>query len=352
MKKQSLIGVILMVLSLLSFTFSPCQAAQKSWVCTNDDEANNIYRICNYFPLDPNNQWQYTTGNRFIVNDTHTCSSGYSGILYGTTTYEYSSYMQNGGHGLLFAGCQYDKGVFEDMGINIVLIPPQMQVGETVRTISNQQFTIDTTLVGLETITVPAGTFTTLKIELMVQDVGKGSYKTTFWLAKGIGLIKIHRTDANPSDYLGCIFVCDPDDDVAKQNTPAELISFEIVKQDTDLTGTWTSLNKSCKNSKKGIKCNIKGKLNIQNIGIKDASSSLVRFYLSDDESYDDEDTYLKQISIGKIKSGKSMNKTLSYNFQYGETLADKYIIAVIDANDSVDEADEDNNEIAYGPLP
>jgi hypothetical protein len=258
--------------------------------------------------------------------------------------------MQNEAHGLLFAGCQYDEGVFEDMGTQIMLVPPQMHIGETVRTFSNTNTTVDVTLAGLEQITVPIGTFTTLKIEIMVQDIGKCSYKTTVWLAKDIGPIKIHRTEANPADCLGCIFVCVANDTV-KLNTPAELISFDIVNQDPDLTGTWTSLSKSCKNSKKGIKCGIKGKLNIQNIGKKDASSSMVRCYLSDDESYDDGDMYLKQIATGKIKSGKSMNKTLSFNFQYGEMLAGKYIIAVLDANNTVDEADKDNNEIAYGPI-
>jgi|WetSurSiteA1Bulk_404760.scaffolds.fasta_scaffold01160_9 hypothetical protein len=345
MKAKNSLMVILIICSVLLITWLPCQA----WVCTNDDEANSIYRICNYFPLDPNNQWQYTTGEYHIVNDIHKCSSGYSGILFQTTTYENSSYLQNEAHGLLYAGCQYDEGVFEDMGTQVLLIPPQMHVGETVRTFSKENTTLDVTLVGIEQITVPVGTFTTLKIEIMAQ--GTCSYKTTIWLAKDIGPIKIHRTEANPSDCLGCIFVCDPNNDVVKLNTPAELISFEIVNQDPDLTGTWASLSQSFTNSKKGIKCKITGKLNIQNIGNTDASSSVVRFYFSEDNKYDSGDMYLKQISTGKIKTGKNKTKTLSYSFQYGEILTEKYIIAVIDANNTVDEADEDNNELAYGPL-
>jgi hypothetical protein len=351
MKKQISGTAVLVAVSFLLSAWFPCQAVQKTWVCANDDETKGIYRICNYFPLDPNNQWQYTTGDRFILNDTRKCSSGYSGILYKTTLYEFSSYMQNAAQGLLFAGCQYDEGVFEDIGTQIVLIPPQMHVGETMRTFSSQEITLDVTLVGLETITVPVGTFTSLKIDIMVQDIGKCSYKTTLWLAKDIGPIKVHRTEANPADCLGCIFTCDPDDNVVKLNTPAELTSFEIIENGPDLKGTWTSLNKSCKNTRKGTKCSIKGKLNIQNLGNNDASSSVTRVYLSEDENYDNTDIYLKQISTGKIKSGRSLHKTVSYNFPYGETLAGKYIIAVTDANNTVDEADEDNNEIAYGPL-
>lgn len=204
------------------------------WACRDDDEANGIYRICNYFPLDLGNQWNYTTGNYFISNDTRTCASGYSGILYETNTYEYSPYIQNGGHGLLFAGCQYDEGILEDWGIPLVLIRPQMQIGETVRTsippgIINQNGTIfDTTFVGIETITVPAGTFNTAKFKFLINDIGECSYKTTLWLGKGLGPVKIHRTEPNPENCLGCMFVCDPNNDVDKLNTPAELNSAII----------------------------------------------------------------------------------------------------------------------------
>jgi len=75
---------------------------------------------------------------------------------------------------------------------------------------------------------VPAGTFKTLKIEISVNDIGECSYKTTLWFAKGIGPVKIARTDPNPADCLGCMFVCDPDNDVRKLNTPAELNSAII----------------------------------------------------------------------------------------------------------------------------
>ncbi len=205
-----------------------------TWACPKDDVANGIYWLCNYFPLNPNDQWQYTTGNRFVVNDIRICSSGYSGILHETTSYEYSSYMQNRENGLLFAGCQYDEGSFEDIGIHIGLAPSHMRIGETVSTftppgkISQNGTTFDTTLVGRETITVPAGTFEALKVEILINDIGKCSYKTTLWLAKGIGPVKIHRTNANPANCLGCIFVCRADDDLSKLNTPAELISFFV----------------------------------------------------------------------------------------------------------------------------
>jgi hypothetical protein len=199
-------------------------------VCLDDDVQNGIYRICNYFPLAKGNHWRYTTGDYTIMNETRTCSSGYSGVRYGTTTYEFEPFIAVNEEGFIFAGCQYDEGILEDWGISIVFIGPQMQIGETVSTsippgiISQYETTFDTILVGIETITVPAGTFNTLKFEILVNDIGKCSYKTTLWFGKGIGLVKIARTNANPANCLGCMFVCDPNDDVTTLNTPAELV--------------------------------------------------------------------------------------------------------------------------------
>lgn len=85
-----------------------------------------------------------------------------------------------------------------------------------------------------------------------------------------------------------------------------------------------------------GTRCKVKGKLNIQNIGAKNAASSMVKFYLSDDNTFDDADTYLKQVYIKNIITGESLDKNFKYAFPYGQTLTDKYIIAAIDVDNTV----------------
>ena len=119
-----------------------------------------------------------------------------------------------------------------------------------------------------------------------------------------------------------------------------------------DLTGQWTSLTQACKNTKSGTKCKITGKFNLKNIGNRDVLSSSVRFYLSSDETYNGGDTLLKSLSGGKIKAGRSKIITLSYSFSSGGTASGKYIIGVIDADNTVLETDETNNNIVYGPIP
>ncbi len=117
-----------------------------------------------------------------------------------------------------------------------------------------------------------------------------------------------------------------------------------------DLTGEWIALNKSCKNSKRGTKCTITGTFNIKNTGNKDASSTHVDFYLSENNSFE-EGEWFKSVSTGKIKAKQIKAIKLSMSFPLGQTVTGKYIIAVIDRDHSVTELDETNNVIVFGPI-
>jgi hypothetical protein len=118
-----------------------------------------------------------------------------------------------------------------------------------------------------------------------------------------------------------------------------------------DLTGQWTALTQSCKNSTKGSKCTIKGTLNIQNIGNANVKSALVRIYLSDNPYYDEGDPLLKQVSSA-IKVNGSKNKKFSYTFPLNATASQKYIIAVIDQDNTISELNESNNYIVSELIP
>ncbi|NWF76100.1 MAG: choice-of-anchor D domain-containing protein [Nitrospirae bacterium] len=119
-----------------------------------------------------------------------------------------------------------------------------------------------------------------------------------------------------------------------------------------DLTGQWLTMEQTCKTKKSGTKCKIKGKLSIQNIGKQDATTSFVRYYLSTDNIYNAGDTPLKQVSTGKVKVDKNKEKKLSYSFSSGQSASGQYVIAVIDADNEIVESNDNNNNIAYGPIP
>ena len=139
------------------------------------------------------------------------------------------------------------------------------------------------------------------------------------------------------------------DDNVIRLNTTAEIVTYssDTIVDGPDLTGVWTSLTHTCKKSK----CTIKGKLSIQNIGNRASGSSLVKLYLSDDNVYDEGDMLIKQILAGKLKAGKSQKKSFSSTLPVGATAYGQYIIAVIDANNTVSEIIETNNNVLYGPI-
>ena len=61
-----------------------------------------------------------------------------------------------------------------------------------------------------------------------------------------------------------------------------------------DLTGSWTTpLAQTCKTIGKSQRCSLKGTFTVSNIGNRDAASTSVDFYLSDNATHEDEDTQL-----------------------------------------------------------
>jgi len=185
------------------------------------------YKISEYFPINTDNRWEYTTGVRYFTNETYTNLSGHTGQLYATDTYEYAMFIKNSETGFMVVG-KYERpeNDFSDFPDPLILIPETMVVGETYNTTFYSD-TITTTLEAKETITVPAGEFETIRYKITVVNDEQESVYTYVWFAKDIGIIKIDREDVYPSNS-GCIFVCRPDNNYALVNAPAELISAEV----------------------------------------------------------------------------------------------------------------------------
>jgi hypothetical protein len=117
-----------------------------------------------------------------------------------------------------------------------------------------------------------------------------------------------------------------------------------------DMTGVWSNLVQTCKTTTKGLQCKVNGSLLVQNIGTADAPTSFVQFYLSSDGVATS--TLLKQVATGTIKNGKPKKKKLSAKLPPGVNGSGQFIIAVIDADNTVAECNENNNVIVFGPLP
>ncbi len=200
-----------------------------NWVCEDDDITNGIYRICNYFPIKSGNRWEYTTGERYFTDEKHTISSGHTGQLFSTDTYEYKMFINNSESGLIAVGSyEMPENEFSEFPTPLTLIPESMSVGQSY-SYSFYSETITIKLEGEETITVPAGTFQTIRYKITSVNDENESYYTEIWFAKNIGIIKIDRENVYPP-HTGCVFVCMANNDYNLVNTPAELtyINFDI----------------------------------------------------------------------------------------------------------------------------
>ncbi len=77
-----------------------------------------------------------------------------------------------------------------------------------------------------------------------------------------------------------------------------------------------------------------------------------VNFYQSDDGTYDEGDPLLKSVSTGNIRAAMSKAIRLSINLPTGETASGKYVIAIIDPDNTLKELDETNNVVVSRLIP
>ena len=122
-----------------------------------------------------------------------------------------------------------------------------------------------------------------------------------------------------------------------------------------DLTGEWESLTQTCSTSKSGTRCKLTGILAVENAGytnVPSSPTSYLKFYLSDDDTYDIGDTYLKKIALGGLKAGVSRDIKFSHTLPVGLSAAGRYVIAIIDANSRVLESSETNNTLLSDKIP
>jgi hypothetical protein len=116
-----------------------------------------------------------------------------------------------------------------------------------------------------------------------------------------------------------------------------------------DLTGAWATLTQKCNAA--GRKCKLKGAFDVRNDGDLDAPASTVAFYLSNDATLDSGDTRLRQTSVRGLGVEEAVRVSLQ-KVKLAASGSGKFVIAVVDDDGAVDERDEANNAIVFGPIP
>jgi len=180
--------------------------------------------------------------------------------------------------------------------------------------------------------------------------LGIPEFNIVYQFDSGLNLAgEIIIAQINPGQGIGALTFIKDDLFVLNVSTD-ELYRYTLLPT-PELIGEWMPLSQTCKNTKSGTKCKIKGNFKMQNIGNLGAKASHVHFYLSRTNYYEAENILLKSVSTGGIKAGKGKRIGLNYNFPTGVNATGKYITTVIDIYNSSTGRNETNNIVVFGPI-
>jgi hypothetical protein len=131
---------------------------------------------------------------------------------------------------------------------------------------------------------------------------------------------------------------------------------FPVFRSDAfaqDLSGSFLNLKQKCRWKDAGLQCKISGKFKLWNLGAEKAASSKVRFFLSNDSSLQEaDDLLLKEIRVRSLNADKSKTITLQASLPLGSSASDKFVIGLVDAENSVPETNETNNVTISDMIP
>jgi hypothetical protein len=129
------------------------------------------------------------------------------------------------------------------------------------------------------------------------------------------------------------------------QSTDNCIVTVTHSNSAPDLTGSWVSLKHSNYRRRFLIRANFK----VENLGTQDATSSYVYFYLSSDARLDRTDRRIGKRRVDTLEAGQAVD--ISLKARYRSSVVYTYMIAQIDAGNTVSENDETNNIIVSWPL-
>jgi hypothetical protein len=123
-------------------------------------------------------------------------------------------------------------------------------------------------------------------------------------------------------------------------------IAQTAIPQLPDLSGEWVSDSVA---SVARVFFRLEMSLTVFNEGPKEAAPVTVNIYLSDDDQFDPSDFLLKRVSIGTVPSAVSKAKTV--RLLTWKNPSGKYLIAVIDPANKIQEYDETNNIVVSNQI-
>jgi len=109
------------------------------------------------------------------------------------------------------------------------------------------------------------------------------------------------------------------------------------------LSGVWKRVTQQCEHrDERG--CEVHGVLDVHNPGTQTAAASVIRFFLSADDTLDERDRLLKEAVLRPLRAGRTRSKTVRVRLD--ASVGGQFLIAVLDATNIVPEANESNNVV------
>jgi len=116
------------------------------------------------------------------------------------------------------------------------------------------------------------------------------------------------------------------------------------------LSGAWQRVAQNCRRGGEGSPCELYGVIEVFNPGTATAAPTALQFFLSEDESLDEEDLFLQEVTVGRLKPGQTRTEQLRATVN-GDA-SGSFVIAVLDATNVVAERNEANNVVVSPPIP
>lgn len=121
---------------------------------------------------------------------------------------------------------------------------------------------------------------------------------------------------------------------------------------DVDFTGSWDPVSATCRTLSSGLQCRVQGYFFLRNQGTQRASAgAYTKWYLSQDTTLSPDDLELRKRWTGRLSSGRIVKLFFRKNLPRGETAMNRFLIAVVDAENGIAETAENNNILVSGPI-
>jgi len=158
--------------------------------------------------------------------------------------------------------------------------------------------------------------------------------------------VRLTATAAPGSSFVGWSGNCSADGGVTLDMDRTCRAIFSL--NGPDLTGSWASLKQACRSAPGQPPCRLKGRFVVKNTGVRRAERSMLRFFLSDDGATPA--TLLGEVSVPAMRPNRARRVAFRYAMP-GQRADGLFVLAMVDADDTVLESSEENNTIPFGPL-